>query len=109
MVDFHNFFDGEDLTQEDLVAWINVGMHHLVIKGVHLHEHLFTLLFSLKPKIPLPRRPILQPRGMFWLFYFGRGLLMEIPISEQLLADSSQLLRFRYIHGFDERYLTSFA
>ncbi|KIJ69836.1 hypothetical protein HYDPIDRAFT_104468 [Hydnomerulius pinastri MD-312] len=28
-VDFHNFFDGENITQEDLVAWINVGMHHL--------------------------------------------------------------------------------
>ncbi|PPR06108.1 hypothetical protein CVT26_005335 [Gymnopilus dilepis] len=28
-VDFHKFFDGESLTQEDLVAWINVGMHHL--------------------------------------------------------------------------------
>lgn len=30
MVDFHKFFDGENITQEDLVAWINVGMHHLV-------------------------------------------------------------------------------
>ncbi|PSR74266.1 hypothetical protein PHLCEN_2v10010 [Hermanssonia centrifuga] len=29
MVDFHNFFDGENITQEDLVAWVNVGMHHL--------------------------------------------------------------------------------
>lgn len=29
-VDFHNFFDGENITQEDLVAWINLGMHHLV-------------------------------------------------------------------------------
>lgn len=32
MVDFHKFFDGESLTQEDLVAWINVGMHHLICK-----------------------------------------------------------------------------
>ncbi|KAH8827357.1 copper amine oxidase [Flagelloscypha sp. PMI_526] len=29
MVDFHKFFDGESLVQEDLVAWINVGTHHL--------------------------------------------------------------------------------
>lgn len=29
-VDFHRFFDGENITQEDLVAWINIGMHHLV-------------------------------------------------------------------------------
>ncbi|KIJ20486.1 hypothetical protein PAXINDRAFT_7722 [Paxillus involutus ATCC 200175] len=28
-VEFHKFFDGENITQEDLVAWINVGMHHL--------------------------------------------------------------------------------
>jgi primary-amine oxidase len=30
MVDFHKFFDGDNITQQDLVAWINVGMHHVV-------------------------------------------------------------------------------
>lgn len=30
LVDFDKFFDGESLAQEDLVAWINIGMHHLV-------------------------------------------------------------------------------
>jgi len=29
VIDFHNFFDGENITQEDLVAWVNVGTHHL--------------------------------------------------------------------------------
>jgi primary-amine oxidase len=29
LVDFHKFFDGENITQEDLVAWVNVGTHHL--------------------------------------------------------------------------------
>ncbi|KAH9482139.1 Amiloride-sensitive amine oxidase [copper-containing] [Psilocybe cubensis] len=29
MVDFHKFFNGENITQQDLVAWINLGMHHL--------------------------------------------------------------------------------
>lgn len=29
-VDFDKFFDGENITQTDLVAWINVGMHHIV-------------------------------------------------------------------------------
>ncbi|KIM38732.1 hypothetical protein M413DRAFT_447684 [Hebeloma cylindrosporum] len=29
MVNFHRFFNGENITQQDLVAWINVGMHHL--------------------------------------------------------------------------------
>ncbi|THU91056.1 amine oxidase catalytic domain-containing protein [Dendrothele bispora CBS 962.96] len=28
-VDFHKFFDGENITQEDLVVWVNVGTHHL--------------------------------------------------------------------------------
>ncbi|KAJ8502416.1 hypothetical protein ONZ45_g11781 [Pleurotus djamor] len=28
-VDFHQFFDGENITQEDLVAWVNLGTHHL--------------------------------------------------------------------------------
>ncbi|KAK0207087.1 copper amine oxidase [Desarmillaria ectypa] len=30
-VDFHKFFDGENITQTDLVAWVNVGMHHLPV------------------------------------------------------------------------------
>lgn len=29
MVNFDDFFDGESLTQEDLVVWFNLGMHHL--------------------------------------------------------------------------------
>ncbi|TFK55964.1 amine oxidase catalytic domain-containing protein [Heliocybe sulcata] len=29
VVDFHKFFDSENITQEDLVAWVNIGMHHL--------------------------------------------------------------------------------
>jgi primary-amine oxidase len=28
-VDFDAFFDGESLVQEDLVVWVNVGMHHV--------------------------------------------------------------------------------
>ncbi|KAF8316633.1 amine oxidase catalytic domain-containing protein [Clavulina sp. PMI_390] len=28
-VDFERFFDGESLDQEDIVAWINIGMHHI--------------------------------------------------------------------------------
>jgi primary-amine oxidase len=30
MVNFHKFFDGENITQQDLVVWINVGTHHVV-------------------------------------------------------------------------------
>lgn len=29
-INFDKFFDGDSLDQEDLVAWINVGTHHLV-------------------------------------------------------------------------------
>ncbi|KAJ6512644.1 amine oxidase catalytic domain-containing protein [Mycena sanguinolenta] len=28
-VDFYDFFDGESLEQEDLTAWVNLGMHHI--------------------------------------------------------------------------------
>lgn len=28
LVEFWDFFDGESLLQEDLVAWVNLGMHH---------------------------------------------------------------------------------
>ncbi|KAJ4487712.1 copper amine oxidase [Lentinula aciculospora] len=28
-VDFHKFFDGENITQDDLVVWVNVGTHHM--------------------------------------------------------------------------------
>ncbi|KAJ6512626.1 amine oxidase catalytic domain-containing protein, partial [Mycena sanguinolenta] len=27
--DFYKFFDGESLEQEDLTAWVNLGMHHI--------------------------------------------------------------------------------
>lgn len=33
MVDFDKFFDGENLEQEDLVLWFNMGVHHLPHTG----------------------------------------------------------------------------
>ncbi len=32
-INFAHFFDGESLTQEDLVVWVNVGMHHVPHTG----------------------------------------------------------------------------
>lgn len=32
-INFDDFFDGEDLTQTDLVVWFNLGMHHLPETG----------------------------------------------------------------------------
>lgn len=46
MVDFHKFFDGENITQKDLVAWVNVGMHHLVSLTSSLLRALFDKLLS---------------------------------------------------------------
>ncbi|WVQ79580.1 hypothetical protein IAT38_001680 [Cryptococcus sp. DSM 104549] len=33
LVNFDNFFDGENLEQEDLVMWFNLGMHHVPHTG----------------------------------------------------------------------------
>ncbi|EAU83093.2 copper amine oxidase [Coprinopsis cinerea okayama7 len=33
LVDFSKFFDGENLEQEDIVLWFNLGMHHLPHTG----------------------------------------------------------------------------
>ena len=33
MINFDKFFDGESLVQEDLVIWLNLGMHHLPHTG----------------------------------------------------------------------------
>jgi primary-amine oxidase len=33
-VNFDEFFDGDNLVQEDLVVWLNLGMHHIPHTGV---------------------------------------------------------------------------
>lgn len=42
VVDFHDFFDGESLEQEDLVAWVNIGMHHIVRRSLLFPLLLYT-------------------------------------------------------------------
>ncbi|KAF9477828.1 amine oxidase catalytic domain-containing protein [Pholiota conissans] len=50
-VDFHNFFNGENITQEDLVAWVNLGMHHLpqAEDSPHTKTNIATSSFVLTP------------------------------------------------------------
>ncbi|KAK4963066.1 hypothetical protein LTR10_000694 [Elasticomyces elasticus] len=45
VVDFDKFFDGESLTQEDLVVWFNLGMHHVPHTG-DLPNTVFTTAHS---------------------------------------------------------------
>lgn len=47
LVDFHKFFDGENITQEDLVAWVNIGMHHLVSTLLHIGMHSIHMFVAL--------------------------------------------------------------
>lgn len=44
-VDFSKFFDGENLEQEDLVVWFNLGMHHVPHTG-DLPNTVFTTAHS---------------------------------------------------------------
>lgn len=67
-VDFHNFFNGENITQEDLVAWINVGMHHLV-RSYHVS---FTDVVKLDLRSHNPRTHLilgqtLLQQGMYYI------------------------------------------
>ncbi|KZV97864.1 amine oxidase catalytic domain-containing protein [Exidia glandulosa HHB12029] len=42
-VDFDLFFDGESIEQEDIVAWVNVGTHHLTQAEVRMPRSLLAL------------------------------------------------------------------
>ncbi|OIW28159.1 membrane copper amine oxidase [Coniochaeta ligniaria NRRL 30616] len=44
-IDFAKFFDGEDLRSEDLVMWVNLGMHHVPHTG-DLPNTVFTTAHS---------------------------------------------------------------
>lgn len=52
VIDFSQFFDGESLEQEDLVVWMNLGMHHLPHTG-DLPNTVFTTAHSSMQFMPL--------------------------------------------------------
>ncbi|KAF7196652.1 Membrane primary amine oxidase [Pseudocercospora fuligena] len=51
-IDFAAFFDGENLVQEDLVVWLNLGMHHVPHTG-DLPNTVFTTAHSAVHFMPL--------------------------------------------------------
>ncbi|KAJ5139695.1 membrane copper amine oxidase, partial [Penicillium atrosanguineum] len=51
-INFNEFFDGEDLTQQDLVVWLNLGMHHVPHTG-DLPNTVFTTAHSGVQFMPL--------------------------------------------------------
>lgn len=51
-IDFSKFFNGESLTQEDLVVWFNLGMHHIPHTG-DLPNTVFTTAHSGVQFMPL--------------------------------------------------------
>ena len=52
MINFDEFFDGENLMQEDIVLWFNLGMHHLPHTG-DLPNTVFTTAHSGVQFMPL--------------------------------------------------------
>lgn len=52
MVNFDTFFDGENIEQEDIVVWFNLGMHHLPHTG-DLPNTVFTTAHSSVQFMPL--------------------------------------------------------
>lgn len=83
-VDFHKFFDGENITQQDIVAWINVGMHHIVC--------------CLKP--------VIVKRTITTLTAPGRRLTEHTyqHRHRKLLSYAAQLFRRRRLHRLGQRY-----
>ncbi|PNS15337.1 Copper amine oxidase 1 [Sphaceloma murrayae] len=51
-IDFNKYFDGESLDQEDLVVWLNLGMHHVPHTG-DLPNTVFTTAHSGVQFMPL--------------------------------------------------------
>ena len=65
---FAKFFNGEDLVQEDLVVWFNLGMHHIpqtgdlpntvfttAHSGMHIMQHNYLLSDSSKETVNMVR------------------------------------------------------
>ncbi|KAJ5678298.1 membrane copper amine oxidase [Penicillium maclennaniae] len=51
-INFDQFFNGENLTQQDLVVWLNLGMHHIPHTG-NLPNSVFTTAHSGVQFMPL--------------------------------------------------------
>ncbi|GAA5982519.1 hypothetical protein JCM5350_006100 [Sporobolomyces pararoseus] len=71
VVDFGKYFDGEDLVQEDLVLWVNLGMVHLPVTS-DLGNTVQTTAqgsFMLSPHNYLYRDPSRQTKQMVRLNY----------------------------------------
>ncbi|GAA5903080.1 uncharacterized protein JCM6883_002688 [Sporobolomyces salmoneus] len=71
IVDFSKYFDGENLQQEDLVLWVNLGMHHVPHTG-DLGNTVQTTAqgsFMLSPHNYLLRDPSRQTKQMIRLNY----------------------------------------
>jgi hypothetical protein len=99
-VDFHRFFDGENISQQDLVAWINVGMHHLVRVLVrssclrYINQAALLVSISPKPRIPpTPKPPSQLPGTCPRYFSFSLfSIFCNLP-TVQLRPHASKLFR----------------
>ena len=73
LIDFSDFFDGENITQTDIVTWFNLGMHHIPHTG-DLPNTVFTTAHSGLHILPinyLDRDPSVQTVNRVKVQYGG--------------------------------------
>lgn len=86
-INFHDFFNGESLIQEDLVLWFNLGTHHVPHTG-DLPNTVFSTAHSsvmLSPLNYLPGDPSRQTVNMVRLNYGGGNASQVMMFGQQVL------------------------
>ncbi|KAH7341181.1 copper amine oxidase [Pyrenochaeta sp. MPI-SDFR-AT-0127] len=91
LVDFSRFLDGESIEQEDIVVWVNLGMHHLPHTG-DLPNTMFTAAHSairFEPLNYLDADPSLASNQQVRVQYGENGTVESVEEFEKLRSIST--------------------